>query len=388
MPLTHTKGNDFMEKQLKRTWAEIDLGAVENNYNVIRKMVGSDRKYLAVVKANAYGHGAVRLSTELEKLGADYFGVATFNEAKELREGGITKPILVLGHTPTEMTEEIIKYNITQSVSSVKAAEEFNELAQKCQKKLKIHIKVDTGMSRVGFLTRGEAFESGVKAIEEVCGLEWLDHEGIFTHFAVSDVKNEECEAYTRKQFTTFMKTIDALKERGVEFDIRHCANSGAILNYPETYLDMVRPGIIYYGASDGAAEAGLKPIMTLKTTVYLEKNYNEPTDVGYGRTWTGEPKLRLGVLPIGYADGFLRVFSNKASLISKSGPVPVRGRVCMDMMMVDLTNAPEVAEGDELGIFGKSQTVDYMAQISGTIPHELLCAVSKRVPRIYIQPK
>ena len=378
----------FMGKELKRTWAEIDLGAVENNYKVIRNMIGPDRKYLAVVKANAYGHGAVRLSAELERLGADYFGVATFNEAKELREGGITKPILVLGHTPTEMTDEIIKYDVTQSVSSVKAAKEFNELAKECGKKLKVHIKVDSGMSRVGFLTRGEAFESGVKAIEEVCKLEWLDHEGIFTHFAVSDVKNEECEAYTRKQFATFMKTIDALKEKGIEFDIRHCANSGAILNYPEMYLDMVRPGIVYYGAGDGAAEAGLKPIMTLKTCIYLEKNYAETTDVGYGRTWTGEPELRLGVLPIGYADGFLRVFSNKATLISKCGPVPVRGRVCMDMMMVDLTEVPEVGEGDELEIFGKNQTVDYMSAMAGTIPHELLCAVGRRVPRIYIQPK
>jgi len=374
-----------MGKELKRTWAEIDLSAIENNYNIIRNKIGADRKYLAVVKANAYGHGAVRVSAELEKLGADYFGVATFDEAKELREGGITKPILVLGHTPTEMTDEIIKYDVTQSVSSVKAAKEYNELAEKCQKKLKVHIKVDTGMSRVGFLTRGEAFESGVKAIEEVCKLEWLDHEGIFTHFAVSDVKNEESEAYTRRQFATFMKTIDALKEKGIGFDIRHCANSGATLNYPEMYLDMARPGICFYGAGDGAAEAGLKPIMTVKTNVYLVKEYDETTDVGYGRTWTGEPKLRLGVLPVGYADGFLRVFSNKASLISKSGPVPVRGRVCMDMMMVDLTNAPEVVEGDELEIFGKNQTVDYMAAEAGTITQELLCAVSKRVPRKYI---
>ena len=272
--------------------------------------------------------------------------------------------------------------------SYVKAAKEYNELAEKCQKKLKVHIKVDTGMSRVGFLTRGEAFESGVKAIEEVCKLEWLDHEGIFTHFAVSDVKNEESEAYTHRQFATFMKTIDALKEKGIEFDIRHCANSGAILNYPEMYLDMVRPGIVFYGAGDGASEAGLKPIMTLKTNVYLVKNYSETTDVGYGRTWTGEPKLRLGVLPVGYADGFLRVFSNKASLISKCGPVPVRGRVCMDMMMVDLTNVPEVGEGDELEIFGKNQTVDYMSAMAGTIPQELMCAVGRRVPRIYLQSK
>ncbi|MBR6735899.1 MAG: alanine racemase [Oscillospiraceae bacterium] len=374
-----------MERELRRTWAEIDLDTIENNYNVIRNKIGPDRKYLAVVKANAYGHGAVRVSAELEKLGADYFGVATFNEAKELREGGITKPILVLGHTPTELTDEIIKYDVTQSVSSVKAAKEYNELAAKCQKKLKVHIKVDSGMSRVGFLTRGEAFESGVEAIAEVCGLEWLDHEGIFTHFAVSDVKNEECEAYTRKQFATFVKTIDALKEKGINFDIRHCANSGATLNYPETYLDMVRPGICFYGAGDGAAEAGLKPIMTLKTNIYLVKNYSETTDVGYGRTWTGEPELRLGVLPVGYADGFMRVFSNKASLISKCGPVPVRGRVCMDMMMVDLTDAPDVGEGDELEIFGKNQTVDYMSAMAGTIPQELLCAVGIRVPRKYI---
>ncbi len=377
-----------MGKELKRTWAEIDLNSLENNYNVLRKMTGPKVKYLAVVKANAYGHGAVKVSTELERLGADYFGVATFNEAKELREGGITKPILILGHTPTEMTPELAELGITQSVSSIKAAKEFNELAKQCGKKLKVHIKVDTGMSRVGFLTRGEAFESGVEAIAEVCGLEWLDAEGIFTHFSVSDVRNEESKSYTRKQFDIFMRTIDALKEKGIEFDIRHCANSGAILNYPEMYLDMVRPGIVYYGAGDGAAEAGLKPIMTLKTTIYLEKNYAETTDVGYGRTWTGEPKLRLGVLPVGYADGFLRVFSNKASLISKCGPVPVRGRVCMDMMMVDLTEVPEVGEGDELEIFGKKQTVDHMAAEANTIPHELLCAVGRRIPRIYIQPK
>ena len=375
-----------MEKELKRTWAEIDLGAVENNYRVIRNLIGSERKYLAVVKANAYGHGAVGISTELERLGADYFGVATVNEAIELREGGITKPILILGHTPTEMTDKLLRYDITQSISSVRAARQYNELAKKYGKKLKIHIKVDTGMSRVGFLTRGEAFDSGINAIAEVCGLEWLDYEGIFTHFSVSDEGDGNNKTYTQNQLSLFLKTIDALKAKGINFEIRHCANSGATLNYPEAYLDMVRPGVCWYGAGDGAAAAGLKPIMSLKTTVYLVKDYDETTDVGYGRTWTGGGGLRLGVVPIGYADGFLRSFSNKATLVSKSGPAPVRGRVCMDMMMVDLTELPDVGEGDVLEIFGKNQSVDYMAEVAGTIPQELFCAVGRRVERKYIR--
>ena len=371
---------------LRRTWAEIDLDALEHNYRRARTLTGPGVRYLGVVKADAYGHGAVQIGRKLESLGADYLAVSSLDEARELRHGGITMPILILGHTPPDMVPELIRYHITQAVSALAKAEEYSAAAVACGGTLRVHIKVDTGMSRLGFLVRGGHFEGGVAAIAAACALPGLDAEGIFTHFAVSDEDGEEDEAYTREQFGLFTAVIDALAQRGQTFAIRHCANSGALARYPEMYLDMVRPGIALYGAGADARRLDLRPVMSLKTCVSTIKVFDPDTTVSYGRTFRTTERTRIGVLPIGYADGFFRGCSNRASVLTKQGSAPIRGRICMDMCMVDLTELPDVHVGDAVEIFGQHQRVDDLASLLGTIPYELTCAVSKRVPRLYLE--
>lgn len=373
---------------LRRTWAEIDLDALAHNYRRARELTGSGVRYLGVVKADAYGHGAVQVAEHLEELGADYLAVSSLDEARELRHGGISAPILILGHTPPEMVPELIRYHITQAVSAQAKAEEYSAAAAACGGTLKVHIKVDTGMSRLGFLVRGDHFEGGVAAIAASCALPGLEAEGIFTHFAVSDEDDADCEAYTRDQFALFTRVLDALAERGRTFAIRHCANSGALARYPEMYLDMVRPGIALYGVGADAQRLGLLPVMTLKSSVSTIKIFDPDTDISYGRTYRTEGKARVGVLPIGYADGLFRGLSNRLSVVTEQGMAPIRGRICMDMTMVDLTGLPEVKVGSEVEIFGRRQSVDHLAQILDTIPYELLCAVSKRVPRVYLRDR
>ena len=371
---------------LRRTWAEIDLDALAFNYQKARELTGPGVKYLGVVKADAYGHGAVQVARKLETLGADYLAVSSLDEARELRHGGVTMPILILGHTPPEMVPQLIRYNITQAVSAKAKAEEYSAEAVRCGGTLKIHIKVDTGMSRLGFLVRGWHFERGVEAIFCSCQLPNLEAEGIFTHFSASDEDDEESEAYTREQFAVLTSVLDALAARGRTFAIRHCANSGALVRYPEMYLDMVRPGIALYGMGTDGVRLGLRPVMTLKSSVSTIKIYDPETDVSYGRKFRTEAVTRMGVLPIGYADGFFRGLSNRISVVTEHGEAPQRGRICMDMCMVDLTGLPDVHVGDEVEIFGQRQRVDDLAELLGTIPYELTCAVSKRVPRRYLE--
>ena len=371
---------------LRRTWAEIDLDALAHNYEQARKRIGPNVKYLGVVKADAYGHGALQVAKKLEKLGADYLAVSSLDEARELRRGGVGAPILILGHTPPEMVPQLIEYGITQAVSARAKAEEYSAAAAESGGTLKVHIKVDTGMSRLGFLVRDGHFDGGVEAIAASCELPNLEAEGIFTHFAASDADDAPSEDYTRRQFAVFQKVIAALAARGRTFAIRHCANSGALARYPEMYLDMVRPGIALYGVGDDAERLGLRPVMRLKSSVSTIKVFDPDTDISYGRTFHTTEKTRVGVLPIGYADGFFRGLSNRVSVITAQGPAPVRGRICMDMCMVDLSGLPDVHVGDTVEIFGKCQPVDRLAEILNTIPYELTCAVSKRVPRLYLE--
>lgn len=376
-----------MNSTLKRTWAEINLNALAHNYNTLRERIGSNVKFLGVVKADAYGHGSVQVSRLLEKLGADYLAVSSIDEAIELRHNGITMPILILGHTPKEEVRELIKNNITQAVTCKAKALEYSEEAVKCNGTLKIHIKVDTGMSRLGYLCDGDYFDSGVEGICEGCELPGLMPEGIFTHFAVSDEPGEECRAYTKHQFELFTSVIDAVEKKlGKKFQIRHCANTGAVAKYPETWLDMVRPGLLLYGYGEFAEELGLKPVMSLKTTVSTIKTYPAGTAISYGGIYKTDKKTRMGVVPYGYADGFFRCLSNRYELMTSEGLVPQRGKICMDMCMIDLTDKMGVDVGSEVEIFGDNNPIEKMAELAGTIPYELTCAVSKRVPRIYMQ--
>ena len=375
-----------MESTLKRTWAEIDLDALSHNYDTLRRRIGSGVKFLGVVKADAYGHGAVEISRVLEKKGADYLAVSSIDEAMELRLSGITMPILILGHTPKEQVGKLMEHRITQAVTCEAKALEYSAEAVRLGGMLRVHIKVDSGMSRLGYLCNGEHFATGVEGILHACTLPGLDAEGIFTHFAVSDEEDEESTAYTAAQLALFRRVVTAVEERrGHRFAIRHCANSGAVALYPESYMDMVRPGLLLYGCGEFAERLGLIPVMTLKTTVSTIKTYAPGTDISYGRIYTTERTTRMGVVPYGYADGFFRSLSDRCSFLSADGAVPQRGRICMDMCMIDLTDAPHVQVGDEVEIFGRHSSVNKMAALADTIPYELTCAVSRRVPRVYL---
>ena len=371
----------------KRTWAEISLPNIRHNYEAIRASLPAGCRFLGVVKADAYGHGAIAVSKLLQEAGADYLAVSCLDEALELRENGITMPILILGHTPPEYTETLIERSITQTVSALAKAREYSEAAGKLGKTLKIHIKLDTGMSRLGFLCAGSYFDTGVENLLKTVALPNLEPEGIYTHFAVSDEAGEESERYTRAQFALFTRVIGAVEQRGgLRFAIRHCANSGAVVSYPETALDMVRPGLLLYGYGDTSGRLGLKPCMRLVTTVSTIKYYEPGTAVSYGRRFVTERRTRMGVLAIGYADGLPRLISNKCSFAAAGGFAPQRGSICMDMCMVDLTELPQVGVGSEVELFGPSNDLLTLSDAAQTIPYELLCAVSKRVPRVYAE--
>ncbi|MCR5516066.1 MAG: alanine racemase [Lachnospira sp.] len=376
-----------MESTLRRTWANINLDAIAYNYKTIKEHIGEDVKFLGVVKADAYGHGSIRVGKLLQELGANYLAVSSIDEALELRVNDVTMPILILGHTPKEQVDRLIKYNITQAVTCKAKAVEYSAEAVKCGGNLKVHIKVDTGMSRLGYLCDNESFGTGVEGIVEACNMPGLEAEGIFTHFAVADEFGEKNDEYTKHQFKLFTDVITAVEEKlGRKFAIRHCANTGATVRFKETYLDMVRPGLLLYGYGEFAREWGLKPAMTLKTTVSTIKIYPAGTAISYGGIYVTDKKTRIGVLPYGYADGFFRSLSNKCSLMTKEGLAPQRGKICMDMCMIDITDKPLVDVGSEVEIFGENNSLDELAALAGTIPYELTCAVSKRVPRQYIR--
>ena len=376
-----------MESTLRRAWAEINLDNLAYNYRKIREHIGPDVRFLGVVKADAYGHGSIQVAEKLQALGADYLAVSSIDEAMELRVNGVTMPVLILGHTPKEQVGRLIEYNITQAVSCKAKAKEYSAEAVTYGGTLKIHIKVDTGMSRLGFLCEGEHFEHGVSGIVDACSLPGLEAEGIFTHFAVADEYDEVSENYTQHQLELFTQVIKGAEGKlGKSFALRHCANTGATAVYPQAHMDMVRPGLLLYGYGEHAKMLGLKPVMSMKTTISTVKIYPAGTRVSYGGVFTTGKTTRMGVVPYGYADGFSRCLSNRYSLMTKEGLAPVRGRICMDMAMIDLTNMPGVDVGDEIEVFGERNPIEVMAEMAGTIPYELVCAVSKRVPRMYIE--
>lgn len=375
-----------MKDLQKRTWAKISLENIRHNYRAIRSSLPLGCRFLGVVKADAYGHGALRVSRLLQEEGVDYLAVSCLDEALELRQGGISLPILILGHTPPEYTAQLVSLDITQTVTCFAKALEYSAAAAELGRELKIHIKLDTGMSRLGYLCAGEHFDEGVENIIESCRLPGLVHEGIYTHFAVSDQEDEESREYTRQQFKLFVDVLTAVEERSsISFPLRHCANSGAVVNYPETALDMVRPGLLLYGYGDGG-KLGLRPCMRLVTTVSTIKFYEPGTSISYGRRYVTDRRTRMGVLAIGYADGLFRAVSNKCAFAAGNGFAPQRGTICMDMCMVDLTELPEVDVGSQVELFGEKCSIWQLSEAAGTIPYELLCSVSKRVPRVYLE--
>ena len=377
-----------MDTTQMRTWAEISLPNLEHNYRVLRACIPAGCRFMGLVKANAYGHGAVPVARRLKELGAEYLAVACVEEAAQLRQAGVGGPLLILGAVPPGEMPLAVELGATVTVFEPEGARVLSRAATAAGKTVKVHIKADTGMSRLGFPAReGELERSGAEILA-ACALPGLEAEGIFTHFANADGD----EAYTMLQFTRFLDTLAELEETyGRKFEIRHCAASGAVLNYPCTHLDMVRPGVALYGhAPDpscaGLDELDLRPAMTLKSRVAAVRDLPGDTPVSYGCTQrVGRNGGRVAVLPIGYADGLHRVLSGRGSVWLDGKRRPIIGRVCMDMCMVALEDGDQVKAGDEAEIFGLHLPVEESAELAGTIQYELLCAVSARVPRVYL---
>ena len=356
----------MIDRRQLRTWAEIDLDALEHNYRALRAMLPQGCRFAGLVKANAYGHGAVPVAKKLEQLGADVLAVACVDEGEQLRRAGIALPTLCLGQTPLELGEELLRWDMIQEIEDLETARAFSEMAQKQGKKLKVHIKLDTGMGRLGFRWEDGDNAAVTDEMAQVCALPGLEVEGMFTHFAAADGDEE----YTMEQFTRF---LDAKK---------------AVLHYPCTYLDMVRPGIVLYGyytdeESQGLDGPGLIPVMRLKSRVAAVRSMPAGAKVSYGCTAQLKRPSRLAVLPIGYGDGLPRILSNRMHVMIAGKSCPIVGRICMDMCMADVTDLPDVKAGDVAEIYGPGLT-DEAAQLAGTISYELLCQVAPRVPRIY----
>ena len=374
-----------MESTLKRTWAEISLDNLTHNFETIRRQVGPKAKLLGVVKADAYGHGAVRVAKHLERLGAGYLAVSNLDECEELRVNGIMLPILMLGFTPADQAERILKNDMTQAVPNLAIAEAYSSAAVHAGGTMKVHIKLDTGMGRLGFHCDDAHFDASLRDILKILTLPGLDVEGVFTHFCVSDEAADECVEFTKIQHDRFLRMIDAVETQGnFRFRLHHCCNAGGIASYPEWAWDMVRCGIILYGTGDLAERMGMKPVMTVKTTVSTIKDFDPDTSISYGRQFFTTRPSRIAVLPIGYADGLFRALSGKLRVLTPYGEAQQVGRICMDMCMIDVTDLPQVKSGDEVEIFGEHILCADDAALCDTIPYELMCAVSKRVPRVY----
>ena len=375
-----------MDAMKRRTWAEIDLGNLEHNYRTLRALLPEGCKYLGVVKADAYGHGAVPVARRLEELGAEYLAVACLDEGLELRQAGIGAPILILGHTDPIWARELLENRLTQTVADPDTARVLSRTATQLGKRLTVHMKADTGMTRLGLLCDEAHVDGTVEAMAGMYALPGLDWEGVFTHFADADGD----EDYTMLQFTRFLDLLDRLGARGVKFRIRHAAASAAVLNFPCTHLDMARPGIALYGhypdpSCEGLDGPGLLPVMTLKTCVATVKTVSAGVSVSYGRTHTLARDSRLATVCIGYGDGLPRRCSDALLVSIRGQKVPVVGRICMDMCMVDVTDLPDVRPGDEVEIYGPNAPVEDAAALAGTIQYELLCNVNKRIPRVYL---
>ena len=370
---------------LKRTWAEIHFNNIKSNYSCLRNCVADSVKKCCVVKADAYGHGALEIARRLVELGVDYFAVATLDEAIELRCGGITTPILILGYTPPECAKMLADNDITQCVYSPEYADSLESYLQKTGSKIKIHIKLDSGMGRIGF----SCFDADrtIKEVLSVASESCFDVEGIFTHFAVAD-GGEKGKEYTKAQYERFISVVNSLQSLGVSFKIRHCANSATVIDYPEMALDMVRLGIALYGlmpSSETVKVLSLKPAMTFKSIITAVKNLEIGRSVGYGCNFTAKTTRKIATVAAGYADGFER--HNTGSFVLVNGKrANIVGNICMDQFMIDVTDI-DCSMGDEVILFGDAEgqlSADTVAEKCKTISYEIVCAVSKRVIRVY----
>ncbi len=377
-----------MDYKFTRTWAEINLDNIAHNVKEIQRVAGKRTEIMAVVKADAYGHGVLETVNTLVESGCSRLAVSMLDEAIQLRQIGINIPILVLSHTNPLRVDELIKYNITQTIYSHDIAKLLSDEAVRQGTKASVHIKIDTGMSRVGF----PPGYSAVKAVSEIQKLPGIIVEGIFTHFAAADEKDKN---FTFHQAELFDSIISELNRIGILIPIRHVANSAAIIQYPEYAMEMVRPGIILYGIYPSKqvdrSVLELKPAMTLKTTIAMVKWVEENTSISYGRKFFTNRKSKIATIPVGYADGYSRLLTGKGRVLVKGQFAPVVGSICMDQCMVDVTNIEgDIKTGDEVVLLGKQGaceiTAEELADHIGTIPYEIVCIIGKRIPRVYFK--
>lgn len=377
----------------KRFWAEIDMDAARENYRLLRNALPSDTRLCCVVKANAYGHGALPLASLYKALGSDFFAVSNVEEAMQLRRGGIGGKILILGYTPTECAPLLAEYDISQTVFSYEYAAELAHFAAQAGVRLPIHIKLDSGMGRLGFSCKHGAADADVlDEIARVSAMPSLIPEGIFTHFALAD-GGEVGETYTAQQYQCFCDAVDALAARGVRFPIRHCANSAAMLDFSDHCMDMVRAGIVLYGvlpSSEIRNRLPLRPVMALRAVISQIKELSAGDAVSYGCVFRAPRAMRVAVVPVGYADGYLRRSGEGGAYMLLHGKrAPIVGRICMDQLMLDVTDIPEAAPSDVVTVIGRDGdeeiTAAMLARINQTIPYEILCGIGERVPRFYI---
>ena len=374
-------------KKIRAAWAEVDLDALAHNMREVRRLAQKDALVTAVIKADGYGHGAKKIAQTLLDNGADRLAIAVLDEGIELRRAGFSVPILVLGFTDRERAEEIISNDLEQAVYSWDLAEEISKEAKRQDKIARIHVKIDTGMGRIGLQPDWDS----VQLIKKISLLPNLVIEGIFTHFAAADAVDK---AYTEGQYEKFNWICGELEKENIKINVRHCGNSATIIDLPDMHMNMVRAGIMLYGLKPSSEvmldRLELRQVMSLKVRISHIKEIEAGQSVSYGRKFIAEKKSRIASLPIGYADGYTRMLTGKAEALVKGRKVPVIGRICMDQCMIDVTDIEGVKAGDEVVLFGKQNSsfihIDELAEKLGTINYEIVCMISKRIPRVYIK--
>jgi len=366
------------------TWVEIDLNALRHNLSALKKRVGPQTKILGIVKADAYGHGDYEISRVLLNNGVEMLGIAILEEGIQLRDKGIKAPLLLLGGIFEEQIDTVIQYGLTPTVYDLKLAEVLSKRAYYFNTIMKVHVYVDTGMGSIGV-----RHDKAVEFVKFVKNLKNLLVEGIYTHCSSSDEKDS---AFTNLQIKRFRDVLAALDSMNARIPLRHMANSGAILGYPEAYFTMVRPGLSLYGlypSEDVSRDIGIRPVMSFKTRIIHIKDMESGDVVGYGRTYRITKPTRVATLPLGYDDGYNRLLSNQGEVLIRGKKASIIGRVCMDQCFVDVTNIKDVSVGDEAVLYGsqgqETIPIESIAKQLNTIPYEVTCSISKRVPRIYI---
>lgn len=372
--------------QIRPSWLEIDLDSLAHNMKEIRKIVRQESLITAVVKANAYGHGAVESSKVFLANGGDRLAVASLEEAIELRQHGIQAPIMVLGYTPESRYQEVLEHNIIQTIYSYSSAKCLSEKAGRVNKKALIHIKIDTGMGRIGYLPGSASIEEIVR----IANLANIEIEGVFTHFATSD---ERDKSFTRLQYDRFMDMVDGLEEEGLDIAIKHVSNSAAIIDLPEYNLDMVRAGIILYGLYPSneveKSRIKLRPAMTLKSRISNIKIVAKDYGISYGQVFKTREESKIATIPLGYADGYPRLLTGQGQAFVNGELVDLVGRICMDQLMLDVSKVEDISLGDEVILFGngiQGLAIDDMAEKLTTINYEIVCMMGRRLPRVYME--